>query len=65
MKIAREQRDKARLSIKGGTDPSLTGEPQRQQVAADAARTFKAVALDWHKKLSLKWTPEHADINLV
>ena len=54
MKIAREQRDKARLSIKGGTDPSLTGEPQRQQVAADAARIFKAVALDWHKKLSLK-----------
>ena len=64
LKAAREQAAEARKVIKGGTDPSLARKTQRQQAQADATLTFKALALEWHRKQAVKWVKEHAEITL-
>ena len=64
LKNAREQATDARKAIKGGTDPSLARKTQRQQAKADAELTFRALALDWHKKQSVTWVKEHADATM-
>lgn len=60
LKAARAARDEARAQVRAGEDPSLARKAKRQQVAADAALTFRAVASEWHKKKSPAWVPEHA-----
>lgn len=64
LKNAREQATEARKAIKGGTDPSLARKTQRQQAKADAELTFRALALDWHKKQSVTWVKEHTDATM-
>ena len=59
LKTARQRRKAAREQIADGLDPSNVR--RGEKAALRGADTFKAVAEEWHKKLSNKWTTGHAE----
>jgi integrase len=59
LKMAREERDDARLQLANGVDPS---EARRaEKVAQAGAESFEAIAREWHAKFSPGWEASHGD----
>lgn len=57
---AREQRDKARSTLREGLDPSVV---KQQQVIENQTTTFEALAREWHTLNTPQWTERHtADV---
>lgn len=56
---AREERDNAKKLLRSGQDPSLLKQEKKRLAALSAATTFEAVAREWHKKNSVKWSDNH------
>ncbi|WP_223473688.1 tyrosine-type recombinase/integrase [Pseudomonas sp. BF-B-27] len=56
---ARQKRLDAKRMLADGIDPV---ESKRKAKTEDAVngRTFESVALDWHKNMSARWTPDHS-----
>ncbi|RON15622.1 hypothetical protein BK662_12835 [Pseudomonas frederiksbergensis] len=54
---ARQKRLDAKRMLADGIDPV---ESMRKAKTEDAGngRTFESVALDWHKNMSARWTPD-------
>ena len=65
LKKARDRRDEAREILAEGLDPSIQRKQQKLKKAALQANTFEAVAREWHKKKSKKWTPGHSQKTLA
>ncbi|MDR6537294.1 phage integrase central domain-containing protein [Variovorax soli] len=55
LKDARECRDSAKQSLARGEDPGLLRKTAKIKIATDAANSFKAVALEWHKANAKRW----------
>ena len=58
---ARARRDDARKLLTQGIDPSAQRKADKREAELRDANSFAAVALEWHGKLSRKWTAHHAD----
>ena len=52
---AREAHSKARRQLRDGVDPMSARKTSKVQAISDAANTFHAVALAWHKAKSVNW----------
>ena len=61
LKEAREKLDEARKLLAAGKDPAAEKKTKKNQLIAEAANTFQAVATEWHEKLKSKWSDDHAD----
>lgn len=59
LKAARERRDEARQLVANGIDPSARRKAQEMARQNNAANSFMALALEWHKIRSAKWAPSH------
>jgi integrase len=57
LKEAREKRDELKRQLANGIDPGAV----RKTCKVSQANTFQALALEWHDKFKLAWTPEHGD----
>ena len=57
---AREKRDEAKKLIAGGTDPVSAKREAKAEATANAANTFKAVALEWHDTKKSGWSENYA-----
>ena len=57
LKDARDKRDELRALLRAGVDPSVV---RKQAAMEEGSGTFKAVALDWHRKFSANWSKGHA-----
>ena len=55
LKDARERRDSAKQSLARGEDPGLLRKTAKIKIALDAANSFRAVALQWHKANAKRW----------
>ncbi|WP_017903852.1 integrase arm-type DNA-binding domain-containing protein, partial [Pseudomonas asplenii] len=56
---ARQKRIEARQMLADGIDPVESRRKAQMQDVVNGA-TFESVALDWHKRMSIKWSPDHA-----
>jgi integrase len=61
---ARDRRDAARVHLRGGKDPAVETERDRQATIAAVGSTFKASALAWHEDERPRWSPRHAAVVL-
>jgi len=52
LKEARKKRDEAKEHLSNDTDPSLIKATKKEAVRHAAENSFKAIAFEWHKKLS-------------
>jgi len=52
---ARAERDKHRLLLGDGADPMVERQAVKRRAEQEAADSFKAVALDWHKAKTARW----------
>jgi len=55
LKEARAKRDEAKLMLSRGEDPGAAKKAAKAKVAIEAANSFQAVALDWHKANARRW----------
>lgn len=60
LKEARNKRDEAKEYLSNNSDPSLIKAIKKELVRHAAENTFKAIALEWHTKLSNTWTESTA-----
>lgn len=60
LKEARTRRDDARKLKAEGVDPGEARKAEKRAAAAATDGTFEKVALEWHSKVSSRWTPHHA-----
>ncbi|AMM23831.1 tyrosine-type recombinase/integrase [Variovorax sp. PAMC 28711] len=56
LKDAREQREIAKQFLGRGEDPGEARKAAKVKVSTEAANSFQAVALDWHKANSKRWS---------
>jgi len=52
---ARAERDKHRALLVDGADPMVERQAVKRRAEQEAADSFKAVALDWHKAKTARW----------
>lgn len=57
---ARKARDAAKLQKAAGVDPVQARRLEKLKGKRDGGDTFKTVALEWHGKQLVAWSPEHA-----
>lgn len=57
---ARKKRDEAKEHLSNDTDPSLIKAIKKETVRHAAENSFKAIALEWHAKLSNTWAESTA-----
>lgn len=57
---ARKARDAAKLQKAAGVDPVQARKLEKLKGKRDGGDTFKTVALEWHGKQLVAWSPEHA-----
>lgn len=57
---ARNQREQARKQLADGQDPMEAKRLQDEAAKANAANSFKAVALEWHEHKRPRWSEKHA-----
>lgn len=57
---AREERDAAKLVLKGGRDPLVVKQVAKIAATVGAENTFEAVAREWFAKFSPKWKKNHS-----
>ncbi|AWN17747.1 integrase arm-type DNA-binding domain-containing protein [Salinisphaera sp. LB1] len=57
---ARSQREQARKQLADGRDPMEVKRLQDEAAKANAANSFKAVALEWHDHKRPRWSEKHA-----
>lgn len=55
LKEAREKREAAKQALGRGNDPGEARKAEKARVAVEAANSFKAVALEWHKANAKRW----------
>ncbi len=55
---ARIQRDRARVQLRAGVDPSSRA--AKSSIAIGGSTTFEAVARRWHERRRSRWSTEHA-----
>ncbi|KWT83713.1 MULTISPECIES: integrase arm-type DNA-binding domain-containing protein [unclassified Variovorax] len=55
LKEARAKREAAKLMLGRGEDPGAAKKAAKARVAVEAANSFQAVALDWHKANAKRW----------
>lgn len=58
---ARKAKDAAKLQRAAGVDLVQTRKLERLKGTRDGGDTFKAVALEWHRKQIDRWSPGHAE----
>ena len=59
LKTARERRREARELVAKGINPSVARKEEKNE--RQRARTFQQVAEEWQSKMTLTWTPKHAE----
>jgi integrase len=59
LKDARERRDRARMQLADGIDPSHSRKAQKSLRQERAANSFEAVAREWYEKYSPNWVDAH------
>ncbi len=57
---ARDERDKHRQALQAGRDPGAERQVAKALARVGTARSFEAVARDWHARRMIIWTPAHA-----
>lgn len=57
---AREERHKARETLRQGLDPAIERKRAKQNRAIEIANTFELVAREWHTNNLATWSPGHA-----
>ena len=57
---AREAHARGRARLREGVDPMAARQEAKQQVEADAANSFRALALEWHSVQSARWAARTA-----
>lgn len=57
---ARAERDKHRALLGDGADPMVERQTLKRRAEQEAADSFRAVALDWHKTKTTRWVPTTA-----
>jgi integrase len=57
---ARELAAAAKASLRAGGDPMAERQTQRAQTQVAVAATVEALAREWHRKQSPRWSPVHA-----
>lgn len=60
LKKARQAREDARALLASGVDPKQQQRETAIQQRQAEADTFEAVARQWHRAMSLKWSPDYA-----
>ena len=58
LKLARERRDAVRQQLAAGIDPGQARKAQKFALAG--AKSFEAIAREWHMKFSAGWVPSHS-----
>ena len=58
LKLARERRDAVRQQLAAGIDPGQARKAQKFTLAG--AKSFEAIAREWHMKFSAGWVPSHS-----
>jgi hypothetical protein len=58
LKLARERRDAVRQQLAAGIDPGQARKAQK--FARAGAKSFEAIAREWHMKFSAGWVPSHS-----
>lgn len=61
LKKARQAREAAKALLAEGIDPKQQKREEEIQQRQANEVTFEAVALEWHKAMSEKWSPDYAD----
>jgi integrase len=61
---AREQREQAKRLLANHRDPGAIKQTQKLEAKHLSANTFEAIAREWHKKRSSKWTDKTGRRNL-
>lgn len=65
LKAARIARDAAKAEKAAGVDPVLSRQQEKMRQTLTADSSFKAVALQWHKKQKPHWSDSHATRTLA
>lgn len=60
LKEARESRDRARIMLRDGVDPSKQKQVVKAAQKAHETNSFEFVAREWHTKMSATWSSGHA-----
>jgi integrase len=63
VRAARDERDRQRVKLIDGIDPSALRK-LRRVLPASVEDSFEFVAREWHQRFSAQWTPSHAARNL-
>ncbi|MEK7800988.1 MAG: integrase arm-type DNA-binding domain-containing protein [Pseudomonadota bacterium] len=61
---ARSERERLKLILSQGLDPSESRKAEKREIALNAENTFEAVAREWHKNKKDTWSERHAVTNL-
>lgn len=61
---ARKGRDRARVLLSAGTDPSTAKREEKAARTAGGENTFKAIAMEWYGTKKEGWSVTHADTTL-
>jgi integrase len=61
---AREERDKARESLKFGKDPKVTRKIAKLTGEEDGKHTFENVAMEWFERNKVQWTEDYTNKTL-
>src|SRR5690606_7785587 len=64
MKAARLGRDKARLELAKGIDPSQLKQTRKDLLKQEQSNSFQAVATEWYTRNKAHWTSSTADKQL-
>ncbi len=59
IRAAREERDRMRVSLLDGIDPS-GARKVRKGLPPDTENSFEIVAREWHRRMSVQWQASHA-----
>ncbi|MEH6637669.1 MAG: integrase arm-type DNA-binding domain-containing protein [Porticoccaceae bacterium] len=59
--LAREGRDRARVLLGNGTDPSLVRKQRKRAGRINSENTFEALALDWIEQQRGRWSIGHTE----
>ena len=58
---ARKKRDEAKKLLLEGIDPSLVKKEQKMTATHHAAKTFEAIAREWHEHKKSEWSEKYAN----
>lgn len=64
LKLAREKRNAARKLLDDGIDPSEQKQANAREALLSAENTFEAIAREWHRLQSKRWTSGHSHKNM-